>query len=184
MEWNAMLVLGAYHGINPGMGWLFAVALGMQQRSAWGVLSALPPIALGHAVAVGVVVLAAGLAGLVVPLGVLKGGAIEFDPPLPERKQRAIARLGFGVLNKIALLYDDSASEGGHPHLFTGDSLFPGGVGNTFGDAAAFQQLVDDVENKLFARLPDDTWFYPGHGNDSTLGVERPHLAEWRARGW
>ena len=84
----------------------------------------------------------------------------------------------------IALLYDDSASEGGHPHLFTGDSLFPGGVGNTFGDASAFQQLIDDVETKLFARLPDDTWFYPGHGNDSTFGVERPHLAEWRERGW
>ena len=72
MEWNAMLALGAYHGINPGMGWLFAVALGMQRGSARGVLSALPPIALGHAVAVGVVVLAAGLAGLVVPLGALK----------------------------------------------------------------------------------------------------------------
>ena len=84
----------------------------------------------------------------------------------------------------IALLYDDSASEGGHPHLFTGDSLFPGGVGNTFGDASAFQQLIDDVETKIFGRLPDDTWFYPGHGNDSTLGAERPHLAEWRERGW
>lgn len=84
----------------------------------------------------------------------------------------------------ICLLYDDSASQGGRPHLFTGDSLFPGGVGNTFGDAAAFRQLVDDVESKLFGRLPDDTWFYPGHGNDSTLGVERPHLAEWRERGW
>ena len=72
MEWNAMLVLGAYHGINPGMGWLFAVALGMQQGNVRGVLGALPPIALGHAVAVGAVVLAAGLAGLVVPIGALK----------------------------------------------------------------------------------------------------------------
>jgi glyoxylase-like metal-dependent hydrolase (beta-lactamase superfamily II) len=81
----------------------------------------------------------------------------------------------------ICLLYTDPS---GHPHLFTGDSLFPGGVGNTFGDAAAFRQLVDDVESKLFGRLPDDTWFYPGHGNDSTLGVERPNLTEWRARGW
>jgi hypothetical protein len=53
MEWTAMLVLGAYHGINPGMGWLFAVALGMQQGNVRGVLGALPPIALGHAVAVG-----------------------------------------------------------------------------------------------------------------------------------
>jgi glyoxylase-like metal-dependent hydrolase (beta-lactamase superfamily II) len=81
----------------------------------------------------------------------------------------------------ICLLYADPA---GHPHLFTGDSLFPGGVGATFGDKDAFAQLIDDVETKIFGRLPDDTWFYPGHGNDSTLGVERPHLAEWRARGW
>lgn len=81
----------------------------------------------------------------------------------------------------IALLYDDPA---GHPHLFTGDSLFPGGVGNTFGDEAAFVQLIDEVETKVFQRLPDETWFYPGHGNDSTIGAERPHLAEWRARGW
>ena len=84
----------------------------------------------------------------------------------------------------IALLYDDSASEGGHPHLFTGDSLFPGGVGNTFGDKTAFEQLIEDVSTKIFDRLPDDTWFYPGHGNDSTLGAERPHLDEWRERGW
>jgi hypothetical protein len=72
MEWNMMLLLGAYHGINPGMGWLFAVALGMQQGSARGVWHALPPIALGHALAVGAVLLAAGLAQLIVPLGVLK----------------------------------------------------------------------------------------------------------------
>ena len=81
----------------------------------------------------------------------------------------------------IALLYDDPS---GHPHLFTGDSLFPGGVGNTFGDETAFAQLVDEVETKVFDRLPDDTWFYPGHGNDSTIGAERPHLPQWRARGW
>jgi len=81
----------------------------------------------------------------------------------------------------ICLLYDDPE---GHPHLFTGDSLFPGGVGATFGDADAFDQLMDEVEHKIFGALPDDTWFYPGHGNDSTLGAERPHLAEWRARGW
>ena len=62
-----MLFLGAYHGINPGMGWLFAVALGMQENSARGVWRALPPIALGHAAAVGVVVAAAGLALVVMP---------------------------------------------------------------------------------------------------------------------
>jgi len=81
----------------------------------------------------------------------------------------------------IALLYRDPA---GIPHLFTGDSLFPGGVGNTRGNAADFASLLGDVRRKLFDALPDETWFYPGHGRDSTLGAERPALAEWRARGW
>ena len=80
----------------------------------------------------------------------------------------------------IALRYDEP---GGHPHLFTGDSLFPGGVGRTT-SPENFTSLIDDVEARVFAVLPDETWFYPGHGNDSTLGTERPHLAEWRARGW
>ena len=81
----------------------------------------------------------------------------------------------------IALVYDDPE---GSPHLWTGDSLFPGGVGNTFGDADAFRTLVDEVSTKVFDQLPDETWFYPGHGDDSVLGRERPHLAEWRERGW
>ena len=80
----------------------------------------------------------------------------------------------------VALLYDDPS---GHPHLFTGDCLFPGGVGKTPGPEA-FASLLGDVTRKVFERLPDDTWFYPGHGKDSTLGVERPSLQEWRARGW
>lgn len=83
----------------------------------------------------------------------------------------------------IALLLDDERVAGG-PHLFTGDSLFPGGVGATFGDDAAFAQLIDEVEHKIFGELPDGTWFYPGHGGDSTIGEQRPHLAEWRERGW
>jgi hypothetical protein len=65
-----------------------------------------------------------------------------------------------------------------------GDSLFPGGVGNTQKDAARFAGLIDDVEARLFGELPDDTWVYPGHGKDTTIGAERPHLAEWRERGW
>ncbi|BBH67032.1 hydrolase [Actinoplanes sp. OR16] len=69
-------------------------------------------------------------------------------------------------------------------HLFTGDSLFPGGVGNTRGVKENFASLIGDVERKLFGRFGDDTVFYPGHGKDSTLGAERPQLAEWRARGW
>ena len=72
MDWQAMVLLGAYHGINPGMGWLFAVALGMQHGSARAVWRALPPIALGHAASVGVILLSAILAGFVVPLDALR----------------------------------------------------------------------------------------------------------------
>jgi len=93
---------------------------------------------------------------------------------------RAIHLVGH-TPGSIALLYDDPS---GHQHLFTGDCLFPGGVGNTFGSRENFASLIKDVEAKLFARLPDETWVYPGHGADTTLGAERPHLAEWRARGW
>jgi glyoxylase-like metal-dependent hydrolase (beta-lactamase superfamily II) len=80
----------------------------------------------------------------------------------------------------IALLYDDPHGAG---HLWTGDSLFPGGVGKTW-SPVDFTSLINDVETKLFKPLPDETWVYPGHGNDTTLGEERPHLAEWRERGW
>ena len=81
----------------------------------------------------------------------------------------------------IALCLDAASAE---PHLFTGDCLFPGGVGNTQKDPARFASLINDVDTKIFAALPDATWVYPGHGGDTTLGAERPHLAEWRERGW
>lgn len=81
----------------------------------------------------------------------------------------------------IAIVYDADAAA---PHIFTGDSLFPGGPGNTHKNVADFTSLMDDLEAKVFGVFPDATWVYPGHGADTTLGVERPHLAEWRARGW
>ncbi|MFD7075232.1 MBL fold metallo-hydrolase [Nocardioides sp. NPDC059952] len=80
----------------------------------------------------------------------------------------------------VALVYRDPE---GTPHLWTGDSLFPGGPGRTI-VPEDFTSLMADLEARVFGPLPDDTWFYPGHGNDSTLGVERPSLGEWRARGW
>jgi glyoxylase-like metal-dependent hydrolase (beta-lactamase superfamily II) len=80
----------------------------------------------------------------------------------------------------IAVLYRDPE---GVPHLFTGDSLFPGGPGRTT-SPEDFSSLMDDLEARVFAELPDETWFYPGHGNDSTLGAERGSTPEWRARGW
>jgi len=69
-------------------------------------------------------------------------------------------------------------------HLFTGDTLFPGGPGNTGGDLARHALVMDGLETRVFARFDDPTRVHPGHGDGTTLGVERPRLAEWRARGW
>lgn len=68
-------------------------------------------------------------------------------------------------------------------HLFCGDSLFPGGVGKT-NSAEDFTSLLHDVEKHLFDAFDDDTVVLPGHGDRTTLGTERPHLGEWRERGW
>ena len=81
----------------------------------------------------------------------------------------------------IALAYREPD---GSTHLFTGDSLFPGGVGNTKNPGQSFASLIEDVTTRVFDVYDDDTWVYPGHGNDTTLGAERPHLQEWRERGW
>lgn len=81
----------------------------------------------------------------------------------------------------VALAYRDPQ---GSTHLFTGDTLFPGGVGNTKMEGQSFELLYGDVVERLFGVYDDDTHFYPGHGADSTIGAERPHLDEWRERGW
>lgn len=73
--------------------------------------------------------------------------------------------------------------DGEPAHLFVGDSLFPGGVGKTT-SPEDFTQLMDDVEQRLFARFGDDAVVWRGHGKPTTLGTERPHLEEWRERGW
>jgi glyoxylase-like metal-dependent hydrolase (beta-lactamase superfamily II) len=81
----------------------------------------------------------------------------------------------------IALVW--RGPEGAGTHVFTGDSLFPGGPGKTI-SPENFGSLIDDLEVRIFGQLDDATWIYPGHGKDTTLGAERPHLAEWRERGW
>jgi len=80
----------------------------------------------------------------------------------------------------LVLTYDDPA---GHNHLFTGDCLFPGGVGRTW-SPEDFDSLYAGVVEKIFGRCDDETWIYPGHGDDTILGDERPNLDEWRERGW
>jgi glyoxylase-like metal-dependent hydrolase (beta-lactamase superfamily II) len=79
----------------------------------------------------------------------------------------------------IALVYRGDE----HPHIFTGDSLFPGGPGKTAGPEE-FRTLIGDLETRVFGELPDATWVYPGHGDDTTIGTERQSLPEWKARGW
>ena len=82
----------------------------------------------------------------------------------------------------VVLTYRDPE---GHDHVFTGDTLFPGGVGATQNDPTqSFPVLFRDVNRRIFDVHDDATWIYPGHGGDTTLGVERPHLDEWKARGW
>ena len=71
----------------------------------------------------------------------------------------------------------------GAPILFSGDTLFPGGPGATKYDGGDFAAIIDSIDNKLFT-LPADTIVMPGHGTDTTIGTERPHLQEWVTRGW
>ncbi|MET4049318.1 MULTISPECIES: MBL fold metallo-hydrolase [unclassified Rhodococcus (in: high G+C Gram-positive bacteria)] len=110
------------------------------------------------------------------------------DRLLQEGDSIDVGELTFDVIHlrghtpgSIALAHTDTKD--GVVHIFTGDSLFPGGVGKTSGPEN-FVQLLDDVTTKLFDRFGDDAIVYPGHGKDTTLGAERPHLGEWRERGW
>jgi glyoxylase-like metal-dependent hydrolase (beta-lactamase superfamily II) len=117
--------------------------------------------------------------------------------PLPVKPDRLLAggdtvqigELTFDVIHlrghtpgSIALALDGPAT-GGVTQLFTGDCLFPGGPGRTT-QAEEFESLMGDLEERVFSRFANDTIVYPGHGDDTTLGAERPHLAEWRERGW
>src|SRR5699024_889662 len=82
----------------------------------------------------------------------------------------------------VALVYVPNGDE--PTVIFSGDSLFPGGVGNTWNDAERFETLINDVADRGFAVYDDDTVVLPGHGGYTILGDERPHLDEWRQRGW
>lgn len=116
----------------------------------------------------------------------------ELFPRPVDRELRDGDRLAVGDL-EVEVLHVPGHTEGSllylvagdeRAHLFSGDTLFPGGPGNTFGSAENHRRIMDGLESRIFGRLPDETWVYPGHGDDTTLGTERPQLAEWRARGW
>jgi len=71
----------------------------------------------------------------------------------------------------------------GHPVMFSGDTLFPGGPGNTSFESASFEQIIESIDRRLLTLEPE-TLVLPGHGLDTTIGSERPHLDDWIARGW
>lgn len=96
--------------------------------------------------------------------------------------------ISFGKNHEVVVLHTPGHTPGGvclltGDHLVSGDTLFPGGPGNTWEDAKLFAQIIDSIESKLFS-LPDETRVYPGHGDDTTIGAEKPHLEEWKERGW
>lgn len=100
-----------------------------------------------------------------------------------------VGELSFDIIHlrghtpgSVALALSGPAA-GDATQLFTGDCLFPGGVGRTT-NPAEFEQLIGDVSSRVFDVYPDSTVVYPGHGDDTVLAAERPHLAEWQKRGW
>ena len=108
---------------------------------------------------------------------------VEIDHELRDGEE-----LSLGQGHVIKVLHTPGHTPGGvcfltGQHLISGDTLFPGGPGNTWGDAEAFAQIIEQIETKLFT-LPDDTRVYPGHGKDTTIGTEKPQLQEWKDRGW
>jgi glyoxylase-like metal-dependent hydrolase (beta-lactamase superfamily II) len=111
------------------------------------------------------------------------------DYPIPIDSQLSDGdELSFGKDHVVKVIHTPGHTPGGTcfltgEHLISGDTLFPGGPGNTWGNTEAFKQIIEMVETKLFS-LPDETIVYPGHGKDTTIGAEKPHLQEWKDRGW
>ena len=109
------------------------------------------------------------------------------DYPVPVEELVDETELTFGK-RRLRVMHTPGHTPGGTcflsgRHLISGDTLFPGGPGNTWGNKEAFAQIIESVEKKLFV-LDDDTVVYPGHGADTTIGTEKPHLQEWIDRGW
>ncbi len=152
--WTALFLLGAYHGINPGMGWLFAVALGMQEKSSRAVWRALVPISVGHAVAIGVVVALAGLVQAVLPLRSVKTGV-------------AVILFAFGFYHLLRHR---------HPRY--------GGMQVGFGDLAIWSFLMASAHGAGLMVLPVLFGMRGGHSiAGSPVSMHHVHLAAMGGSG-
>ncbi len=112
------------------------------------------------------------------------------DEPLDGRAEVVFGKVALHVVHtpghtpgSVSFVFEPEDESDVHV-LFSGDTLFPGGPGATRWDYSSFGQIMDSLEQELFPRLPDDTIVHPGHGASTTIGAERPHLGEWRRRGW
>jgi len=109
----------------------------------------------------------------------------SYDQVLEDRSVLEIGRLRIGTIatpghtpGSMCFTVD------GTPLLFTGDTLFPGGPGNTSFDHSDFSTIIKSIEGRLFATFDPNTLVLPGHGAGTTIGEESPHLDEWIDRGW
>ncbi|MGZ2222860.1 MBL fold metallo-hydrolase [Glutamicibacter nicotianae] len=120
--------------------------------------------------------------------GILEESGVQVAHPLSHGDQIQLGEVTLEAIHlrghtpgSIAFALADSS---GQHVILTGDSLFPGGVGNTWKDPERFASLYADVTSRIFDRFPDETVILPGHGDGTTLGAERPSLPEWLERGW
>jgi glyoxylase-like metal-dependent hydrolase (beta-lactamase superfamily II) len=109
----------------------------------------------------------------------------SYDEVLEHDERIAVGRLALRTIKtpghtpgSICFLLED------HPVVFSGDTLFPGGPGATGFPGGDFDRIIESIDRRLFAALGADTLVLPGHGDDTTIGAERPHLDDWIARGW
>ena len=120
-----------------------------------------------------------------VAIGIDDAAQLSVEPDFADRRSAvAVVRAARPAGDPHAGAYarfDVLSCIGGH--LFTGDTLFPGGPGNTQKDPVRFERIIASMRDRLFT-LGDEIVVHPGHGRDTTIGAERPHLDEWIARGW
>ncbi len=108
----------------------------------------------------------------------------SYDFTIPDNDVLTVGGLRFRAIHTPGHTPGSTCFElEGHPVVFSGDTLFPGGAGNTATKGASFEEIISSIDRRLFT-LPAETLVFPGHGLDTTVGAERPNLDAWIERGW
>lgn len=178
---TAMLATAAKNDVDPGVSAQGVVAI-ITTHSHWDHIRALEEIK----VSTGAPTYASAEDAPDIPIPTDQFLAHGDTPVFGDIELTVIALRGH-TPGSLALVYSPTAERDGAvaaPIIFSADSLFPGGVGNTWDDPKRFNQLLNDVQTRLFDVYPDASPVYPGHGDATTIGAERPSLPTWRERGW